>query len=93
MGRLLSVLDPLMATTLSGYYETYIDTVSLSPWPISPGDIPMHAADLAPRGESGMSLKTLQGFTQSKPKGSRNHRALDISGLVQDAQRGLVCFP
>lgn len=88
MGRLLSVLGPLMASTLSGYYETYIDAVSLSPWPMSPGDFPMHAAELASRGKSGMSLKTLQEFTQSKPKGSRNHRALDGSGSVQRS----VCF-
>lgn len=34
-----------------------------------------------------MSPKTLQGFTQTKPKGSRNHKAFDGSGSVQEAQR------
>lgn len=69
-----------MASTLSGYCETYIDAVSLSPWPMSPGDIPMHTADMAPRvGTQGCLRRLFKGLhklSQRAPEITRHLTAV-----------------
>lgn len=83
-----------MASTLSGYYETYIDAVSLSPWSMSPGDIPMHTADMAPRvGTQGCLrrlFKVLHKLSQRAPEITRHLTAVGRCRKLKEKRAGLL---